>query len=153
MGCRGGPLDEFSFLNSQTWVYVTVALSSFIHRIEPRPLHLHTKSPTNRQNRPGKQADTCFPVTESGPKHSQQTTSTRRQTTAWTSYTQAAMTRRGQPRGVTLRSSCLGIMVILLPSTLRTLPCRLMSSPSHTSTLSPGWKLCSRSFPEGTVQG
>lgn len=47
----------------------------------------------------------------------------------------------------TFRSSCLGMMVILLPSTLRILPCRLISSPSHTSTLSPGWKLCSRSFP------
>lgn len=41
------------------------------------------------------------------------------------------------------------MIVILLPSTLRILPCRLISSPSHTSTLSPGWKLCSRSFPKG----
>lgn len=50
----------------------------------------------------------------------------------------------------TFRSSCLGMMVILLPSTLRIFPCRLISSPSHTSTLSPACRLCSRSLPERT---
>lgn len=39
------------------------------------------------------------------------------------------------------RSSCLGIMVILLPSTLITLPWRWTNSPSHTSTTSPGIRL------------
>lgn len=48
---------------------------------------------------------------------------------------------------ITLRSSCLGMMVILLPSTLRILPWRFINSPSHTSTLSPDWRLCSRSLP------
>lgn len=47
----------------------------------------------------------------------------------------------------TFRSSCLGMIVILLPSTLRIFPWRLISSPSHTSTLSPAWRLCSRSLP------
>lgn len=50
----------------------------------------------------------------------------------------------------TFRSSCLGIMVILLPSTLRIFPCRLINSPSQTSTLSPACRLCSRSFPADT---
>ena len=38
----------------------------------------------------------------------------------------------------TLRSSCLGIMVITSASTLITLPCKRISCPSHTSTMSPG---------------
>lgn len=42
---------------------------------------------------------------------------------------------------LTLRSLWLGRKVILFPSTLMTLPCRFINSPSATSTTSPGARL------------
>ena len=57
----------------------------------------------------------------------------------------------------TLRSSCLGMIVTVSPSMDRTLPCRCMRSPSHTSTTSPGrsgWDLLSRLLePTGGREG
>lgn len=46
---------------------------------------------------------------------------------------------------LTFKSSCFGMIVTLLFFTVSTLPCRLISSPSQTSTVSPGAKLCSLS--------
>ena len=42
----------------------------------------------------------------------------------------------------TFRSSCFGIMVILFPSMLRTVPFKFAKSPSATSTTSPVTKVC-----------
>lgn len=108
----------------------------------PPQTHLETASPQTHTTGPGQVSDAPTPSklkpVSSGMLHA-----------FIMLATQHAHTGGAAP---TLRSSCLGMMVILLPSTLRILPCRLMSSPSHTSTLSPGWKLCSRSFPAGQTQ-
>lgn len=52
----------------------------------------------------------------------------------------------------TFKSSCLGMMVILFPSMLRTVPFKLARSPSATSTTSPVTNVClSSSVPSREV--
>ena len=41
---------------------------------------------------------------------------------------------------LTVSSSCLGIIMTASPLIERTFPCKLTRLPSHTSTISPGWR-------------